>query len=131
MGVLNDFECEAHGPFEGFERKCPFGCSKRFVKVVFNKPPATKSRATRNAELMTRDLADTYKLRDIPKPEEGVSTMTKLGRTGENTMWMDVPRPTANGKPARLDISSLGADPGATPGLRPGMFQPPRPDYRR
>jgi len=129
MAVLNNFECAAHGIFEGFEAKCPHGCSKKFVKLVFLKPPATKSQRTRNIERETRALADDYKLRDIPTPEEGVSTMTKLGRTGQGVQWMDVPHGKAGTAASKFDISSLGADPGARPGLVPGMFKGPTPQF--
>lgn len=118
-----------HGYFESFERKCPYGCSKSFVKLVFLQPPATKSRKTRNADLMARDLADSYKMRDIPKPEEGVSAMTKLGRTGAGTQWLDIPHAKPGGAPAKFDIKSLGADPGAFAQFKPGMFPGPTPHY--
>lgn len=130
MAVLNHFECKTHGIFESFEKKCPYGCSKSFVSLIFLQAPATKSRRTKGIDKELRNLADDYNLPDIRNDKDGTSTMTKLGRTGKGTQWVDVPHGKP-GSPAKFDIASFGADPGATPGLRPGMFQPPKPILTR
>lgn len=70
MAVLADFECGFHGHFEarvkaGTVPKCPKGCSKSFVKLVFLKPVGHVSGRTRSADKLLREAAQMQGLSDI------------------------------------------------------------------
>ena len=122
MAVLNDYECLAHGHFDAFEAKCPHGCSKKFVKLVFLQAVGTRSRRTAGIDRELNNIARDYRLTDIRNDKDGTSTMTKLGRTGKGTTWMDVKAPGG-----KFDMRALGADALAKPGFIPGMDLGPRP----
>lgn len=134
MSVLNDYECKMHGVFEAFERKCPSGCSRRFVSQVFLKAPGTRSYNTARIDRELNHIAKDYGLTDIRAgKDDGESCMTKLGRDGKGTEWVNVPHAKAGwsqrqGETAPVyNIQTIGADPGATPGFKPGDFAPPVP----
>lgn len=134
MGVLNDYECEAHGHFEAFERRCPHGCSHKFVKLVFLQPVGTRSAKTAYVDRELKQMAKDYNLPDIRNDKDGTSTMTKLGRDGKGTSWMDIPHAKPGfsregGKVPTVDIKQFGADPGASPGFAPGRFGAPTPNF--
>jgi hypothetical protein len=125
MAVLNDYECLAHGHFEAFEAKCPHGCSKSFVKLVFLQPVGTRSRATKWTDNELKAMAKAHNLSDIRNDKDGTSTMTKLGRTGEGTSWVDLGKPKGP-----IDLRALGADAAAKPGFVPGMDLGPGPKFQ-
>lgn len=69
-GVIHDFECVAHGPFErrvkpGTIPKCPVGCSPYFVRLVFKTAPSIGTERVRTATRLVRDVADAQGLSDI------------------------------------------------------------------
>lgn len=70
MAVLHDFECQIHGRFEkrvkaGTVPRCPSGCSKSFVSLIFTKPPGHVSARTRTGDRLVREMADMQGLSDI------------------------------------------------------------------
>jgi hypothetical protein len=69
-GVVNDFECLAHGHFEarvksGTVPKCPKGCSKSFVKLVHLQAPSFGSARFRRGDKLLRQAAEMQGLSDI------------------------------------------------------------------
>lgn len=70
MGVLNNYECAAHGAFEatvevGQVPSCPHGCSPGFVQLVFLKPPLISNERFRVANKLVREMAEMQGLSDI------------------------------------------------------------------
>lgn len=70
MGVIHAFECRAHGVFEkrvkaGTVPRCPKGCSKSFVSLIFVQAVGTVSSRTRKADRLVRQAADMQGLSDI------------------------------------------------------------------
>lgn len=129
MAVLNDYECKMHGHFEAFERKCPHGCGRSIVKLVFLKPVGTQSIKTKYVDRELNAIARDYKLTDIKaKRDSGTSCMTELGRTGAGSNWVDVPHnnpgwSSRKEKPAQFDLRTLTNDPHAVPGGSPEIFK--------
>jgi hypothetical protein len=79
MAVLNDYQCLAHGELgEMFEPKCPHGCAKSFVRVIFKKPPAIKHNGTKVADAALRGLAADFGMTDIKNDKYGGSVMDQL-----------------------------------------------------
>jgi hypothetical protein len=121
MAVLNDYECEMHGHFEAFDRKCPYGCSRKFVKLVFLKPVGTRSGKTKWTDNELNQIAKVHGLTNIKGGDQETSSMTRMGRTGEGkTNWLDVPHNSPGwsqrgDKPATFDLGSITKDPGAVP----------------
>lgn len=70
MSVRHDFECLAHGVFEarvqaGVIARCPHGCGREMVSLVFLTPPAISSERVRTATRLVREMADLQGLSDI------------------------------------------------------------------
>lgn len=70
MGVINNFECAAHGIFEATVEQgqvpwCPQGCSPGFVQLVFIKPPLISNERYRVANKLVREMAEMQGLSDI------------------------------------------------------------------
>lgn len=68
--ITHSFECAAHGVFEkrikaGTIPRCPKGCSKSFVKLVFLTPIGHVSGRTRKADALVREAAASQGLSDI------------------------------------------------------------------
>lgn len=69
-GVTHDFECLAHGQFEarvkkGEKPKCPKGCGKSLVTLVFNRAPGVVSARTRTSDRLVKEMAAAQGLSDI------------------------------------------------------------------
>jgi hypothetical protein len=77
MGVLHDYVCAAHGRFEAREPKCPKGCSKRFVKIEFNRSAGIVGAKTKSTDRLLKNLANDFKLPDIAT-KDGESVMQQL-----------------------------------------------------
>lgn len=70
MAVEHSFECQAHGTFTAKVRagtvpRCPHGCSRAFVQLVFLKAPGYVGPRTRRADKALREAADIQGLSDI------------------------------------------------------------------
>jgi hypothetical protein len=88
MGVLHAFQCKAHGVFdqivdvkEGVKvPKCPHGCSKSFVKLIFVKAPGHIRPGTKRADRLVREAAEMQGLSDISTSpsRSGGSVMDRL-----------------------------------------------------
>ena len=66
MAVLHDYNCLAHGIFEGFEAVCPHGCKgPGFGSVVHLKAPGIGTQRTKNLDAITRNLANQFGLTDM------------------------------------------------------------------
>lgn len=71
MSAIRDWECLAHGVFEArtlsakHVPKCPKGCSRGLVKLVFLTMPGTVSDRTRTSDRLVREAADLQGLSDI------------------------------------------------------------------
>lgn len=90
MAVVHDYECAAHGVFEGTEPKCPCGCPEAFSTIVFLKPVGTRSAGTKFVDAQLRGLANDFKLRDIKNGKDGTSVMDSI-RKGEDFTPRSVP----------------------------------------
>jgi hypothetical protein len=99
MSVLHDYQCLAHGVFESFEAKCPFGCSAAFVRLVFLKPPAIQHNRTKVADAAIKGLAADFGLTDVKNDKYGGSVMDQLRHAEKREdfapRWHDVPHATA------------------------------------
>jgi hypothetical protein len=96
MPVLNDYTCLAHGELgEMFEPKCPHGCARSFVKVIFKKPPSIKHNSTKVADMALRDLATDFGMTDLKNDKYGGSIMDQLRNPQKAEdfapRWHDVP----------------------------------------
>lgn len=80
MAAIFDFECLAHGYFEGTIGKCPHGCGGGMVKKVFLKAPGAMSDKTKTTDRLRTTMMDRYGLTDI---------QTKAGRPAvpDNYRW--------------------------------------------
>lgn len=84
-GVLHDFKCVAHGLFEarvksGVVPRCPKGCSKSMVELVFLKPVGFVSARTRKSDKLVKEMATMQGLSDISTSPSrpGGSVMDRL-----------------------------------------------------
>jgi hypothetical protein len=72
MAVLKEFKCLAHGFFDGWEPKCPHGCTgDELIMRVFLTPVGTQSDATRHNDSTLKSLAGEYGMTDIKSVREG------------------------------------------------------------
>jgi hypothetical protein len=89
MGVLHAFQCRAHGTFETIVAvkkkgvtipKCPRGCSKSFVKLIFVQAPGHIRPGTKRADRLVREAAELQGLSDISTSpsRSGGSVMDRL-----------------------------------------------------
>jgi hypothetical protein len=70
MAVEHSFECQAHGNFtakvkSGTVPRCPHGCSKSFVALVFLQAPGHVSARTKRADQALKEAALLQGLADI------------------------------------------------------------------
>lgn len=64
--VLHDYNCLAHGVFEGTEPTCPHGCKGTgFVSIIYLKAPAIGTQRTKNLDAITRNLANQFGLTEM------------------------------------------------------------------
>lgn len=64
--IIHDYNCLAHGVFEGTEAVCPYGCKGAgFVTKVHLKAPAIGTQRTKNLDAITRNLANQFGLTDM------------------------------------------------------------------
>jgi hypothetical protein len=127
MGVLREWACKAHGPFEesteqGEVPSCPRGCSRRFVTREIRTAPAVRSAVMGTIDKQTRGLAHDFGLSDIKVGrDDGKSVMDNLRKAGKPDefapQWLPVPhmKPGWVGrgeKPAALNPAAFGVQPG-------------------
>jgi hypothetical protein len=77
VAILKEYVCAGHGEFEAFEPVCPQGCSGRFVRREIRTAPAIRHNGTRNADNISRQLADDFNLTDLSS-KDGDSVMSNL-----------------------------------------------------
>lgn len=121
MPVIKEWECKAHGYFDGPEQRCPHGCPDVFVERVFLTPPAIRSASTAVADFTLKGLAQDFGMTDIRGAREGesVAETTPASSAPFKPQWQSV------GK--SVDVRGLGVQPGnALEGLK-GALAPPRP----
>jgi hypothetical protein len=120
MGILKEFCCKAHGPFEAIVAQdetpdCPVGCSKSRVKREIRTAPAARSAVMGTLDTQMRGLAHDFGLSDLKVGrDDGKSVMDNL-RKGETFAphWVGVPGHLAPGwigrgeKPAAINPSAL------------------------
>lgn len=142
MAVLNDYECLAHGHFESTEPKCPSGCSRAFVQVVFLKAVGTRSGKTRFVDTELKRQAEQYGLTNLKTGQRGESVMQAMARTEkrypdeaaaffEGQIPHNKPGWSQRKEPPKtFDMSALGTNYGK--GLNPesdawkGVLRPPQ-----
>lgn len=64
MGVVKEFVCMAHGPFDGEEARCPAGCTTN-IEREFRTAPAARSDRTKAVDNALSRLAGQYGFSDI------------------------------------------------------------------
>src|SRR5579859_2230254 len=84
-GVIHDFECLAHGRFEarvkaGTIPKCPKGCGKSMVTLIFTQPVGHVSAKTRRGDKLVKEMAAMQGLSDLSTSPSrpGGSVMERL-----------------------------------------------------
>lgn len=75
MAVLKEFKCFAHGFFEGFEARCPKGCTT--VQQVFLTPVGTRSDKTKSADANLRQIALDFGLSNMASARQGEAARIK------------------------------------------------------
>lgn len=121
MAVIKEWECKAHGYFDGTEPVCPHGCPEQFVERVFLTAPGIKSQGTTRSDAMLNTLAKDYNMTDIRngKNGESVADSTPASSAGFKPQWQSL------GK--NFDVRGLGVQPGnALEGLK-GSMKGPKP----
>lgn len=118
MAVLHDYECEAHGHFESKTGKCPSGCSKSFVKMVFLQPVGVKGARTKFVDAELRAQARQYGMTNLHTQRSGESAMEAQRRTqpipeASRVITVDVPHnkpgwSQRDEKPATFDLGTVG-----------------------
>lgn len=64
--ILRDYNCLAHGIFEGTEPVCPRGCKGNgFVSIIHLKAPSIGTARTKSLDNITRNLANQFGLTDM------------------------------------------------------------------
>ena len=65
MAILHDYNCLAHGIFEGSAPICPHGCGESMVSIVHLKAPAIGTARTKGIDSTLRNLANQFGLTDM------------------------------------------------------------------
>jgi hypothetical protein len=136
MAVVNDYKCLAHGLFESRSGKCPHGCGKAMVEIVFLKAPGMVTGRTHNIDRTLQGLADDHGLSDMnnqggtssvfrhdPKMDKQQSQMQQQmlsGQTFSGAMAKD-------GVATTLAAGGYQADNALSNDVVKSMIQPPRP----
>lgn len=114
MAILKEFRCKAHGEFESYSPKCPYGCSDRFVEREIRSVPAYHNGRTANTDRNLRGLAEQAGLTDMRNdPKSGESVMAGARRGDYSAQWSKVPE----GKVSAADFGVQGDSQ-----IKPGMF---------
>jgi hypothetical protein len=86
-GVIHDFSCAAHGTFTkrvkaGTIPKCPRGCGKSLVTLIFTQAPGFVSARTRRGDKLTKEMAQIQGLSDLSTSPSrpGGSVMDRIRR---------------------------------------------------
>lgn len=119
MAVIKEWECKAHGYFDGPDQVCPHGCPQQFVDRVFLTPPAVRSQGTVRSDKMLDQLAKDYGMTDIKNDKDGTSV---ANATNPASMSFK-PQWGALGK--NFDVSGMGVQPGnALASIQPALKNP-------
>lgn len=119
MAVIKEWECAAHGYFDGTEAVCPHGCPQQFVQRVFLTPPGIKSHATKMSDFTLKGLAKDFGMTDIRNGSDGeaVAQATPAASASFKPQWQSL------GK--NFDVRGMGIEPGnALQSLQPSMKGP-------
>ena len=135
MAALNDYRCLAHGIFESRTGRCPHGCGKKMVEMVFLKAPGHVTGRTRGIDSTLRGLAADHGLTNmnnhggetgafIPDPNMGRAEqeMQKKLHSGQ-TFSGDIGK---NGIAATLAASNLQSGIALNNDVVRSMIQPPK-----
>ena len=116
MAVIHDYVCMAHGAFENRTGRCPSGCSKSMVKMVFNQAPAVHtSGKTQFIDRKTQDLARQFG--DTAMNDRFDSSRINMDNSGDiqkkrmNGQTYSLPVDPKNGVASTLGMTGGGADP--------------------
>lgn len=125
MAVIKEWECKAHGYFDGTDPACPHGCPEQFVQRVFLTPPAIGSARTQVVDSTLRGLAKDFGMTDIRNGSEGESVASQ---TPASSAGFKIPE-RAGFVPVQqnFDVRGLGIQPGNA--LKPfqGTLKGPKP----
>ena len=70
--VLKEYKCLAHGFFDGWEAKCPHGCTgDELIMRVFLTPVGMQSDTTKHNDSTLKSLAGEFGMSDIKSVREG------------------------------------------------------------
>lgn len=114
MAILKEYRCKAHGEFEAYSPKCPYGCSDRFVSQEIRTAPAYHNGRTAATDRNLRGLAEQAGLTDMRNdPKSGESVMDGVRRGNYKSQWGKVPE-------GKVGADSFGVQPDSQ--IKPGMF---------
>lgn len=92
MAIIKEWRCAGHGPFEGPEGKCPWGCPPRFVVQEFRTAAAYHDGTTANTDRTLRGLADSVGLTDMSNRNGSVmNSQRKANGPDFSPRWIDIP----------------------------------------
>src|SRR5437016_7570872 len=87
MGVIREFECEAHGYFESTHPICwALGCDSAHVKRVFLTAPSVGSPELKRFHEGLKRSADLMGITNFRSAREGESS---FGNSGKGLLWGD------------------------------------------
>lgn len=119
MPVVKEYECKAHGYFDGTEPHCPHGCPDAFVERVFLTPPTIGTASAKAADTMIRNLASDFGMTDVRNGKEGesVAQMTPASSMPQKPQWHSL------GK--NFDVRGMGLQSGnALADIKGGLSAP-------
>lgn len=93
MGVIKEWRCFAHGPFEAVEAKCPQGCTA-VIEREFRTPPAGRSERTKAADRALANLAARFGYTDLSNRAGSVAASQRQGKGPPELMprWEPIPK---------------------------------------
>lgn len=81
MPVLKEYRCGGHGDFEGYEPRCPKGCTS--VQQVFLTPVGTRSDKTKQADRNLKQIALDFGLSNMASARTGEAARIKTKQQKE------------------------------------------------
>ena len=134
MAVLHDWICLAHGKFESFDGRCPYGCDEAFVAKTYVQAPGLRSDRTKNIDRTFQALANDFGLTDMnnqngtgavkrPDPAKEKARNELLGHMGDTSHLWGAMATGNNAVPQALSANHLQSG-NALSDVRPILKQP-------
>lgn len=136
MPILKEYRCAAHGPFEGFDRLCPYGCPDVFVKQEVRTAPAARRPGTMKfIDEQLKGIAKDYGVTDLKTdPKANLSALDHQRRKTEHKPeWIPIAHAapgfsrTPNATVPTFKSESMGFKPVPEAGEMVAKLPKPRP----